>query len=147
MSSSNHRRRHHKKHHRQRKKHHRRYIRRCVKSHERFHFDEIVNDWRFLETNDRNLSRVIAITFTTGTEMSVKINQINNIIKYSVTIPTDDDDEDDNDEEEIHVVESLLNNGKVVRFRFNGRENTGGESNAKLFYDALAEKMNLPVGV
>ena len=119
-----------------------RYLKRCVIGHERFHYDEIVNNWRFLETENRDITRVIDITFTNGTQTAIKLNQINNIIKYIITVT----DNETNEETEIHAVESLLNNGRVVRFRFNGIQNTGGSKNAQKFYNDISTAMNQAVG-
>lgn len=142
------RRRHHRYHHRHPHKYHHRYLLQYLIGHKRFAIDELVNNWRYINSiTGPELNRVINVDFISGARTALKLNHINMIYQYSMNLL----DEDDEQEYEIHAVEACLNNGKTIRFRFIGPADfddctvNGAKDNAKLFYDELTKYMNLSI--
>jgi len=141
-----------KSHHRYKHKHKYKlcYVLRRVIGSERYHFDEQVVSWIFEEVQnpDRSLNRVIKVLFDSEGKAAIKISDINNLYQYVIDVT----DPETNEVEKIHAVESVLNSGRIVRFRFGPSTEDKcidlqqARREADKFYNELSERMNLPVG-
>jgi len=126
-----------------------RYLLQRVIGAERYHFDEQVVSWTFEESQnpDRSLNRVIKVLFDGGAKAAIKIGDINNLYQYLMNVR----DPETNEMERIHAIESILNSGRIVRFRFGPSTEDEcidlqqAEREAEKFYNELSERMNLPV--